>query len=302
MKKVYFIVSLLLIFFSNIVFSQEPFIDATAMYNQYGDTALVDNFATEININSLPYYLNGCFAYAPTVKLRSQYVRFFKFYLTGTEEFYINAYINTEPYAHMFLFYKYGNGNEDNAIMFDNIYHHNTQVGAGLYVLNLISLHNDSALYALFINSYKEYMILSASTPHGALAPSKVTALQGEIITVIATPDEGYELDVLSATTENGETIEVTADNKFVMPNSNVTVTATFQEIGAGVPQTSASSLLVFASERTITVQNAVGEVQVLDISGRVAAQGAGAGEYAVQQAGAYFVKADGAVRKVIVK
>ncbi|MDR1542989.1 MAG: hypothetical protein LBS50_00985 [Prevotellaceae bacterium] len=145
------------------------------------------------------------------------------------------------------------------------------------------------------------HTITSYNDGNGTVTPNKNTATQGETIVLTITPNDNYTLNTLSVMKESGGLIDIT-DNLFVMPNSNVTVSAIFQEIEAGVPQTSASPLLVFASERTITVQNAVGEVQVLDISGRIAAQGAGAGEYAVQQAGAYFVKADGAVRKVIVK
>jgi hypothetical protein len=70
---------------------------------------------------------------------------------------------------------------------------------------------------------------------------------------------------------------------------------------GQAVSQTSADNLSVFVNNRTISVENAASAVQVLDISGRVAAQGAGSGIYEVSQAGVYIVKSGAAVRKVVV-
>ena len=51
----------------------------------------------------------------------------------------------------------------------------------------------------------------------------------GEPVTVTATPDEGYELDTITVTTEDNQPVEVT-DGKFTMPTGNVTVSATFKK------------------------------------------------------------------------
>jgi hypothetical protein len=71
---------------------------------------------------------------------------------------------------------------------------------------------------------------------------------------------------------------------------------------GQAVSQTSADNLSVFVNNRTVSVENAASAVQVLDISGRVVAQGAGSGIYEVSQAGVYIVKSGAAVRKVAVR
>ena len=49
----------------------------------------------------------------------------------------------------------------------------------------------------------------------------------GDEITLTVTPDEGYALDELTVTTSDNKNIEV-VDNKFIMPASAVTVSATF--------------------------------------------------------------------------
>ncbi|MBR7073388.1 MAG: leucine-rich repeat protein, partial [Eubacterium sp.] len=49
----------------------------------------------------------------------------------------------------------------------------------------------------------------------------------GDEITLTVTPDEGYALDELTVTTEDNKNIEV-VDNKFIMPATAVTVSATF--------------------------------------------------------------------------
>lgn len=64
-------------------------------------------------------------------------------------------------------------------------------------------------------------------------SPSYVAAADyvpdSKTITLTVTPDEGYELDTLTVTKADGGTVAVTS-NSFKMPNSAVTVTATFKE------------------------------------------------------------------------
>ena len=58
----------------------------------------------------------------------------------------------------------------------------------------------------------------------------KETAAVGETVTVTATPDDGYELDKITYTTADGETVDITETASFEMPASNVTVNVTFKE------------------------------------------------------------------------
>ena len=67
---------------------------------------------------------------------------------------------------------------------------------------------------------------------HGIITVDE-SATEGDEVTVTAMPDEGYELDTITATKGSGETaeqIEVT-DGKFMMPASDVTVSATFKAV-----------------------------------------------------------------------
>ena len=75
----------------------------------------------------------------------------------------------------------------------------------------------------------KTYKITVAATEHGAAAASKSTAAEGEKITVTATPDEGYELEAITAKDAKGNTVTVT-NGKFTMTAADVTVTVTFKE------------------------------------------------------------------------
>lgn len=69
-----------------------------------------------------------------------------------------------------------------------------------------------------------------ADTTNGTVTASATTDVaEGTEVTLTVTPDEGYELDTISAATATG-TVEI-VDNKFTMPAEDVTVTATFKKI-----------------------------------------------------------------------
>lgn len=63
---------------------------------------------------------------------------------------------------------------------------------------------------------------------NGSVSASSAIAEAGTTITLTATPEEGYEWESWSVTAK-GENVTVT-DNKFVMPASDVTVSATFKK------------------------------------------------------------------------
>lgn len=63
---------------------------------------------------------------------------------------------------------------------------------------------------------------------NGTVAVSKEAANYQDEITLTITPNTGYELDTLTVTDAKGDTVNV-ADNKFTMPDANVTVKATFK-------------------------------------------------------------------------
>jgi len=75
-----------------------------------------------------------------------------------------------------------------------------------------------------------EKEISIAVIENGKVAVDKEKALEGETITVTVTADKGFVLKNIIVKDADDKEIEVT-DNKFVMPESNVTITATFEKV-----------------------------------------------------------------------
>ena len=68
---------------------------------------------------------------------------------------------------------------------------------------------------------------------HGTVSTSPSgSVLEGAEVTITATPEDGYALTSLSVTDALSQAVTVTA-NKFTMPGSNVTVTATFAKLSS---------------------------------------------------------------------
>ncbi len=87
---------------------------------------------------------------------------------------------------------------------------------------------NGGTLYAHWIAKEQKYAIQLSDTVDGTISVDKTEALAGDTVTISSQPAEGFELASLSVTDANGQSIGVT-DGTFVMPESNVTVSATFQ-------------------------------------------------------------------------
>ena len=73
---------------------------------------------------------------------------------------------------------------------------------------------------------------LSPAT-NGTISATPTSAEQGATVTLTATPEAGYELSAWVVKDASGNTVEVT-DNKFTMPSSNVTISATFTAVSTG--------------------------------------------------------------------
>lgn len=70
---------------------------------------------------------------------------------------------------------------------------------------------------------------VSTEIENGTVSVDKTVAPKGYTVTITAQADEGYRLESLSVTDAAGEAVEVdTETNTFVMPESDVTVSATF--------------------------------------------------------------------------
>ena len=96
--------------------------------------------------------------------------------------------------------------------------------GTTYYDGALVTLLSDLDLYAQWMPTYT---ISCASVDHGSISASCPEAVEGDVVTLTATPDANYDLEYWTVTAANDEPVEVEG-NLFVMPASNVTVSAVF--------------------------------------------------------------------------
>ena len=80
------------------------------------------------------------------------------------------------------------------------------------------------------------YDVKLSTSEHGSLSANFSKANAGDEIYLTTKPENGYALDSLTVTADDGTTVELKG-NKFTMPASAVTVSATFKEVGEEIPQ-----------------------------------------------------------------
>lgn len=73
-----------------------------------------------------------------------------------------------------------------------------------------------------------DYKVVLKASANGTVNVDKTTAKEGDKVTVTATPADGYVLDSISVKDSQDADITVT-DNTFIMPTSDVTVSAVFK-------------------------------------------------------------------------
>lgn len=116
-----------------------------------------------------------------------------------------------------------------------------------------------------------EYSITISDYENGTVTASASTAREGDQITLTVTPAEGYTLDVLTVTNVTTSEAVAVTDNKFTMPASDVTVSATFVVNTSGVPDP--VTMNVFSSEATLSDSNTTatwtsGDITVTAVKG----------------------------------
>ena len=77
------------------------------------------------------------------------------------------------------------------------------------------------------LNAGTPHNITCLPCEHGSIQADKATARKGQTVKLTATAEEGYTLSVWTVLDANAETVEV-SENTFVMPDSDVRVSATF--------------------------------------------------------------------------
>ena len=92
-------------------------------------------------------------------------------------------------------------------------------------------LEGKTSLYDMtdVVTKEQKYTITIAATENGTVTASAEQAVAGAEITLTVEPAIGYELKALTVKDASNEAVAVT-ENKFIMPASNVTVTAEFVE------------------------------------------------------------------------
>ena len=75
--------------------------------------------------------------------------------------------------------------------------------------------------------------ITIVETENGTVTANPESAEAGNVVTLTVEPAAGFELDTISATDADGGTVTIASDNTFTMPETAVTVTATFKEAAA---------------------------------------------------------------------
>ncbi len=91
----------------------------------------------------------------------------------------------------------------------------------------------------IYVQLYKKeiinvYNVTLNPTENGTVRANKSTATAGETVTLILTPNDGYQVASVTVTDSNGATVPVTGTSgiiTFTMPASNVTVSATFTNV-----------------------------------------------------------------------
>ena len=97
------------------------------------------------------------------------------------------------------------------------------------------SFISDNKDYAVRLNNSGEAVLktiytITLSEAENGTVTGPDTACEGDTVTLTVTPDSGYGLSSLTVMDADNNEITVT-DNKFTMPEGNVTVTAAFSEI-----------------------------------------------------------------------
>lgn len=87
------------------------------------------------------------------------------------------------------------------------------------------------ALTAHFVDARPSYNVeVTQAQTGGTINANPTSAKYGDIVSLSATPSEGYLLDKFEVKDASGNPITLDQNNQFTMPKSNVTVTATFKE------------------------------------------------------------------------
>ena len=133
--------------------------------------------------------------------------------VTGAGNYYENAVCTLTATANHG--YAFDNWTLNNNVVSTNTTYTFTVTGDATYTANFHALTSRN--------------VTCNAVEHGSISASPTTAYAGDIITLTATPDAGYNLDHWDVRDASNNAITVTND-QFTMPDSDVTVSATFRQ------------------------------------------------------------------------
>ncbi|MBQ7523905.1 MAG: S-layer homology domain-containing protein [Oscillospiraceae bacterium] len=93
-----------------------------------------------------------------------------------------------------------------------------------------------------------QYPVTVSSAAHGSVKADKSTAFAGATVTFTVTPEDGYQLKNIVVTDANGKEISVSksgSSRTITMPNSAVTVKATFSKVRLSAEETGVADWLI---------------------------------------------------------
>ena len=101
-------------------------------------------------------------------------------------------------------------------------------------------------------------IIIDSNIQYGKVTTDLTQAVVDKTVTLTATPDKGYQFSSWIVTKDGGGTVEVT-NNKFTMPASNVTVSATFEALPKLTTPTNLSVSKISCSNATLAWSDVAG-------------------------------------------
>ncbi len=115
---------------------------------------------------------------------------------------------------------------------------------------SLSTIEGNQTYVATYNPVANEYDIIINPSENGSVVADKATSPQNETITLTITPEEGYELAVLSV--KQGANDIVVTNNTFIMPKGDVVISATFQKKHYNITIESATNGSVSVAETSV--------------------------------------------------
>ena len=95
---------------------------------------------------------------------------------------------------------------------------------------NTFTMPEGSVTITATFEEADESSVTLTPTTGGTVSVDKPVAKPGETVTITASPDTGKEVDAITVTDKDGNSVPVSDDNSFTMPEGGATVTVTFKD------------------------------------------------------------------------